>query len=109
MEDEITKAKNSRETILSIYRSQLTFLYDKFLALESGGSDTILWKLTALRLVFDTAESAARLDDAATNPSTHHNSPVYRTQPHGYNCFAQFYKLVLTNLGAAVDNKWCAV
>ena len=70
LEEESTKAKNCRETIISIYRSQFTFLYDKFQALESGGSVTILWKLTALRLVFDTAKLAARLDVAVTNPST---------------------------------------
>ena len=91
LEEEITKAKKSRETILSIYRSQFTFLYDKFRALESGGSDTILWILTALILVFDTAKSAARLDDAAANPSTHYNSPVYPTHPYGYTFFLQFY------------------
>ena len=92
LEEEITKAKNSRETILSIYRSQFTFLYDKFRALESAGSDTILWKLPALRLVFDTAKFAARLDEAATNPITHYNSPVYHTHPYGYNFFVQFYQ-----------------
>ena len=27
----------------------------------------------------------------ATNPSTHYNSPVYRTHPHGYTFFVQFY------------------
>ena len=27
----------------------------------------------------------------ATNPSAHYNSPVYRTHPHGYNCFVDFY------------------
>ena len=53
LEEEITKARNCRETIISIYRSQFTFFYDKFRALESGGSDTILWKSSALRLVFD--------------------------------------------------------
>ena len=68
LEEEIRKAKNSREAIISVYRSQFFFLYDKFRALESGGTDTILWRLTALRLVFDTAKSAARLYDAATNP-----------------------------------------
>ena len=67
-EEEITKAKNSRETIISIYRSQFTVLFDKARALESGGSDTIVWKLAALRLIFDTAKPAARLDVAATNP-----------------------------------------
>ena len=76
MEEEITKATNCRETNIPIYRSQFTFLYDKVRFLEPGDSYTILWKLISLRLVFDTAKSAARLDNAATNPSTQYNSPV---------------------------------
>ena len=91
LEAEITKARESRETIASIYRSQFAFLYDRIRALESGGADTILWKITSLKLVFDTAKSLARLDNAAKDPSTHYNSPVYRTHPYGYNIFVQFY------------------
>ena len=83
LEEKITKASNSHKTIASIYRSQFAFLYDRFRALESGDSDTILWKLTSLKLVFDTAKSSARLDNAAKDPSTHYKSPVYRTHPHG--------------------------
>ena len=101
LEEEITKARENRETIASIHRSQFAFLYDKIRPLESGETDTILWKLTAFRLVFDTAKSAARLDNAATNPSTHYNSPVYRTHPHGYNFFVQFYPY---GLNAAAGN-----
>ena len=101
LEEEITKARENRETIASIHRSQFAFLYDKIRALESGETETILWKLTAFRLVFDTAKSAARLDNAATNPSTHYNSPVYRTHPHGYNFFVQFYPY---GLNAAAGN-----
>ena len=66
-------------------------LYDRIQALESGGTDTILWKLTSLKLVFGTAKSSARLDNAAKDPSTHYNSPVYRAHPYGYNFFVQFY------------------
>ena len=91
LEEEITKARESRETIASIRRSKFAFLYDRIRALESGGADTILWKLTSLKLVFDTAKSSARLDNAAKDSSTHDNSPVYRTQPYGYNFFVQFY------------------
>ena len=91
LEEEVTKARESRETIASIYRSQFAFLYDRIRALESGGADTILWKLTSLKLVFDTAKSSARLDNAAQDPSTHYNSPVYCTHPYGYNFFVQFY------------------
>ena len=91
LEEEITKAGESRETIASIYQSQFAFLNDRIRAVESGGTDTILWKLTSLKLVFDTAKSSSRLDNAAKDPSTHYNSPVYRTHPYGYNFFVQFY------------------
>ena len=101
LEEKITKASEGRETIASIHRSQFAFLYDKIRALESGGTDTILWKLTAVKLVFDTAKYSARLDNACMNPSTHYNSPVYRTHPHGYNFFIQFYPY---NLNAAARN-----
>ena len=90
LEEEITKARESRETIASIYRSQFAFLYHRFQALESGGTDTILWKITSLKMVFDTAKSSARLDNAAKDPSTHYNSPVYRTHPYGYSFFVRF-------------------
>ena len=91
LEEEITKARESRETIASIHRSQFAFPYDRIRALESGGADTILWKLTSLKLAFDTAKSSARLDNAAKDPSTHYNSPVYRAHPYGYKFFVQFY------------------
>ena len=91
LEEEITKARDSRETIASIYRSQFAFLYDRIRALQSGGTDSLLWKLTSMKLVFDTAKSSARLDNAAKDPCTHYNCPVYRTHPYGYNFFVQFY------------------
>ena len=91
MEEEITKARDSRETIASTYQSQFALLYIRIGALESAGTDTILWKLTSLKTVFDEAKSSARLDNAAKDPSTHYNSPVYRTHPYGYNFFDQFY------------------
>ena len=94
LEEEITKAREGRETIASIHRSQFAFLYDRIRTLVSGGSDTILWKLTAFRLVFDTAKSAARLDNTSTNPSTHYNSPVYHTHPHGYNFLFSYTLMV---------------
>ena len=91
LEEEITKARDCRKTIASNYRSQFAFLYDKIRALKSGGADTILWKLTSWKLVFDTAKSSARLDNAAKDPNTQYNSPVYRTHTYGYNFFVQFY------------------
>ena len=101
LEEKITKARESRETLVSIYRSQFAFLYDRIRALESGGTDTILWKLPAVKSVFYTAKSCARLDDAAKDPSTHYISPMYRTHPYGYNFFVQFYPY---GLDAAAGN-----
>ena len=101
LEEEITKARESREALASIYRSQFAFLYDRIQALESVRTDTILWKLTAVKFVFDTAKSSARLDNAAKGPSTHYNSPVYRTHIYGYNFFVQFYPY---GLDAAAGN-----
>ena len=46
LEEEINKTRESRETVASIHRSQFVFLYDRIRALESGGADTIMWKLT---------------------------------------------------------------
>ena len=84
LEEEMTKAKSCRETIISNYRSQFTFPYDRYPAMESGSRDIILWKITSLRLVFDTAKYSIRLDDAAKDHSTHYNSPLFRTNHYGY-------------------------
>ena len=89
-EEEVTKARDSRETIALIYRSHFAFLYNRIRALESGGTDTILWKLTSLKLVFDTAKSSVRLGNAVQDPSRYYSIPVYRTHPYGYNSFVQF-------------------
>ena len=91
LEEEIAKASKIRKTIASIYRSQFAFIYDRIRTLESGGTHTILWKLTSLKLVFDTAKSSARLDNAARDLSTPYDSPVYRTHLHSYNFFGQFF------------------
>ena len=71
LEEKNTKAMDSRETIASFYRSQFALFFDRIQALESGGTQTILWKLTSLKPIFDTAKSSARLDKAAKDPSTH--------------------------------------
>ena len=103
LEEEMTKAKNCRETIISNYRSQFTFPYDRYPAMESGSRDIILWKITSLRLVFDTAKYSIRLDDAAKDHSTHYNSPLFRTNPYGF-FLVQLYPYGLD--AAAGTNAW---
>ena len=93
LEEENTKEKDCRDALMSTFRPQSTFLYDRFRVLESGSSDIILWKLTSLRFVFDTAKSSTQLDGAAKDPTpiTIALCPLYRTHPHGCNLFVQFY------------------
>ena len=91
LEEEITKEVIVAKQLHPFFDVNLPFFYDRIRSLESGGSDTILWKLTSVKLVFDTTKSSARLVNAANDPSTHYNSPVYRTHPYGYNFFVQFY------------------
>ena len=49
LEEDITKASNSRETIASTYRSQFAFLFVRNRSLVSGGSNTILWISTSVK------------------------------------------------------------
>ena len=109
LEEEFTTARDSRKTTASIYRSQFAFLYDKNRALECGSTDTIFWKLTSLKLTFDTAKSSAWLDNAAKDPCTHYNSPVYRTHPYGYNFFVQFYPYGLNSAAGNLASTMFAI
>ena len=45
----------------------------------------------SLRLVFDSAKDSTWLDDAAKDPSTLYNSPLFSTHPNEYNFLVQFY------------------
>ena len=94
LEEETTQERDSHKTILTTMQSQFTFQYDKCRAVESGSRDIILWKLTSLSYDFDNAKSSIQLDDAAKDPSTHYNSPLYRTHSHAYNSFVQLYPYV---------------
>ena len=53
-------------------------------------TDTILWRLTSLRFVFDTTKSSTQLDHPAKDPRTPYSSPLYYTHRHVYNV-VQFY------------------
>ena len=70
LEEDITKERDCREAIKFTFRSQFTSLYDKLQALQSESADNILWKLTSLRFVFDTAKAFTQPDDATKPLST---------------------------------------
>ena len=71
--------------------SQYFFLYDKVRQLEPGNSDAIIWKIPSVKFVYDSAKAARPSSDPLIEPATSFSSPIFRTQPHGYNFFVKFY------------------
>jgi len=71
--------------------SQYFFLYDKIRQLEPGNSDAIIWKTPSVKFVFDSAKVARPSSDPLIEPATSFSSPIFRTHPHGYNFFIEFY------------------
>ena len=71
--------------------SQYIFLYDKIRQLEPGNSDGIIWKISSVNFVFDSAKEARPSSDLLIEPATSFSSPIFRTHPHGYNFFVKFF------------------
>ena len=85
--DEIT----TYTSIIAGIHSQYFLLYDKTRQLEPGNSDAIIWKITSVKFVFDSAKKARPSYDPLIEPATSFSSPIFRTHPHGYNFFIKFY------------------
>ena len=72
-------------------RSQSFFDYNKIGQLESGNSDTIVWKIPPFKLVFDSAKVSRPSSDILKEPAMSFASPIVRTHPHVYNFYIKFY------------------
>ena len=95
--DEIT----TYTSITAGIHSQYFFLYDKIRQLETGNSDTIIWKIPSVKFVFDSAKKARPSSDPLIGPATSFSSPIFGTDPHGYNFFIKFYPY---GIGPATGN-----
>ena len=71
--------------------SQYFFLYDKNHKLEAGNSDYIVWKILSVKFVFDYAAVTRPSSDPLIQSATSFGSPVFKTNPYGYNFFTKFY------------------
>ena len=71
--------------------SHYFFLYDKLRQLEPGHSDVIIWKITSVKFVFDSAKVAQPSSDPLIEQATSFSSPIFRTHPHGYNFLIKLY------------------
>ena len=87
-----TKDDLSRQkSLLSSIRSNYSFLYDKIRQLEPGFNNTILWRISSVRFIFDSAKSARCHSKPIDDKSSGYWSPVFRTHPYGYNFIIRFY------------------
>ena len=64
-------------------QSNYSFLYDKICQLEAGSINTILWRASSVRFVFDSAKSAHRHFKSIDDKSSGYWSPVFEFIPLG--------------------------
>ena len=72
-------------------RSQYLFLHDRICQLEAGSSDALIWKNPAMKFVSHSTEVARPSSDRLIEPARSFSSPIFRTHPHGYKFFINFY------------------
>ena len=71
--------------------SHYFLLYDKLRQLQHGNSDVIIWINPAVKFVFDSAKVVRPSSDPLIESANSFSSPIFRTQPHGYNFFIKLY------------------
>ena len=83
--------KATKTSVTAGIHSQYFLLYDKVRQLEPGNSDTIIWKNPSVKFLFGSAKVARLSSDPLIEPATSFSSPIFRTNPHGYNFVIDFY------------------
>ena len=86
-QDDLSRQKS----LISSMQSNYSFLYDKIRQLEAGSNNTILWRISSVRFIFDSAKSAHRQSKPIDDKTTGYWSPVFRTHPYGYNFIIRFH------------------
>ena len=73
-----TKDDLSRQkSLFSSIQSNYFFLYDKIRQLEAGSNNTILWRISSGRFIFDSAKSAHGLSKPIDDKASSYWSPVF--------------------------------
>ena len=94
--EEQTKGDLSRQkSLLSSIQSNYSFLYDKIRQREAGSNNTILWRISSVEFIFDSAKTAHRQSKPIDGKTTGYWSPVFRTHPYGYNFIIRFHPYVI--------------
>ena len=79
---------NSR---LNSLQHQLATMGDQICQFEHSNSTFILWKVTSIQLVFESARLWYLKPRRENAPTTRLRSPIFRSHPYGYNFHLNFY------------------
>ena len=91
LEKQIKCDLSHQKSLLSSIQSNFSFLYDKIRQLEAGSNNTILWRISSVRFIFDSAKSAHRQSKPIDDKTTGYWRLVFRTHPYGYNFLIRFH------------------
>ena len=76
---------------LNSLQQQLSTMGDQNCQFEHSNSTFILWKVTSIQLVFESARSWYLKLERENAPTTRLRSPIFRSHPYGYNFYLTFY------------------
>ena len=79
---------NSR---LNSLQRQLSTMSDQICQFEHSNSNFILWKITSVQLVFESAKLWYLKPARENAPNTRLRSPIFRSHPYGYNFCLKLY------------------
>ena len=91
LEKQTTDHLSRQKSLFSSMQSNYSFLYDKIRQLEPGSNNTILWRISSVQFIFNSARSAHRQSKPINDKTTGYWSPVFRTHPYGYNFVIRFH------------------
>ena len=76
---------------LNSLQHQLSTMGDQICQFEHSNSTFILWKVTSIQLVFESARSWYLKPGRENSPTTRLRSPIFRSHPYGYNFYLNLY------------------
>ena len=76
---------------LNSLQHQLATMGDQICQFEHSNSTFILWKVTSVQLVFESARLWYLKPWRQNAPTTRLRSPIFRSHPYGYNFYFNFY------------------
>ena len=83
-----TGRHNARPNSLQL---QLSTLGDQIIQFEHSNCNFILWKVTSIKLVFESARLWYLKPGRENPPTTRLRSPLFRSHPYGYNFYLDLY------------------